>query len=79
VGADSSVGITTRFGLGGPGNEFPHPSRSVLGPTQPPIQCVSGGKAVAAWRWITYSHLAPRLQKKYGYISPPSLDIRGLF
>jgi hypothetical protein len=44
VGRDSSVGTATRYGLDGPGIEtqwerdFPHPSRLVLGPTQPPIQ-----------------------------------------
>ena len=45
---DSSVGIATRYGLDGPGIEsrwgrdFPHPARSVLGPTQPPIQKGAG-------------------------------------
>jgi len=40
---DSSVGITTRYGLDGPGIEsrwgrnFLHPSRLAMGPTQPPI------------------------------------------
>ena len=47
-GRDSSVGIATRYGLDGPGIEsrwgrdFPHPSRTTLGPTQPPIQWVLG-------------------------------------
>ena len=56
---DSSVGIATRYGMDGPGIEsrrgrdLPHPSRPVLGPTQPPIQWVPGlsrGKAAGTWR-----------------------------
>jgi hypothetical protein len=48
VGHDSSVGVATRYGLDGAGIEtrwrrdFPHPSRTALGPTQPPIQWVPG-------------------------------------
>jgi hypothetical protein len=48
VGRDSIVSIVTRYGLDGPGIEsqwgqdFLHPSRPALGPTQPPIQCVPG-------------------------------------
>ena len=47
-GRDSPVGITTRYGLDGPGIEtrwgrdFQHPSRPVLGPIQPPVQWVPG-------------------------------------
>jgi len=48
VGRDSSVGIATRYGLDSPGIEsrwgrdFPHPSRTALGPTQPPTQWTQG-------------------------------------
>ena len=48
VGRDSSVGIATRYELDGRRIEsrwrrdFPHPCRSALGHTQPPVQWVSG-------------------------------------
>ena len=46
-GPDSSVGITTDYGLDGPasnlgGDEIFHPSRPALEPTQPPLQWVLG-------------------------------------
>ena len=46
VGRGSSVGMTTLYGLGGPGIEYrwrrglPHESRPVLGPTQTLVQWV---------------------------------------
>jgi hypothetical protein len=48
VGRDYSVGIATRYGLNGPGIElrwgqdFRHPYRRALGPTQPPLKRVPG-------------------------------------
>jgi len=60
MGQDSVVGIATRDGLDGPGNEshwrqeFFHQSRPTLGPTQPPVQWVPGlipgVTAAKAWR-----------------------------
>jgi len=50
---DSSVGIAVRYGLKGSGIEsrcgrvFLHTSRPTLGPTQPPLQWVSGKVAGA--------------------------------
>ena len=73
VSRDCSVGIETRYGLHGPGIEspwrrdFPHPSKTPLGPTQPPIQWTPGlsqgysGRSVAL---TTHLHLESRLKKE---------------
>ena len=59
LGQDSSVGIATCYGLDGPGIEsqwgrdFPHLSRSALGPTQTlyrAYKVIPRCKAVRAWR-----------------------------
>ena len=46
-GPGSSVGIATDYGLDGPGSnpggdEISRPSRSALGPTQPPVKWLTG-------------------------------------
>ena len=48
TGRDSSVGIATRYRMDGAeiesrwGRNFPHPSRPILVPTQPPVQLAPG-------------------------------------
>ena len=55
-GRESSVGISTRHGLDGPGIEsrwrrnFPHPFRPVLRPTHNRYLIIPGWKAAKAWR-----------------------------
>jgi len=88
VGRDTSVGIATRYGLDGPEIEsrwrrdFPHLSRTALGPNQPRVQWVLGLSRVWNRRSVeltTHPHLAPRLKKEKIYISTPSVSLRGLF
>ena len=71
MGRDSLVGITTRYGLVGPGIEsrwgrdFPHLSRPALEPTQPPIQWVPGLSRGYSGRGVDHPpHLVPRLKKE---------------
>ena len=72
VGRDSSVGIATRYGLDGPeiesrwGQDFLHPSRPALGPTQPRVQWVPGlswGYSDRGVVLTTHPHLATRSRK----------------
>jgi hypothetical protein len=68
----SSVGIATGYGLDDPGIEsrwgrdFSHTSRQVLGPTQPPVQCVLGLSQMQSGRGVmltTHTLLVPRSRK----------------
>jgi hypothetical protein len=81
VDQESPVGIATRYGPDGPGIEsrlgrdFPHPSRPVLGSTQPHVQ-----KRTTAFlhsgALTIHPHLASRLKKEYNYTSiPPSVPL----
>jgi len=77
VGRDSSVGITTCYGLDGPGIEsrwrrnFPHPSRPAPRPIRPPIQWVPG-KAAGAWRWPPTPSSAKFKERVELYLCSPS-------
>jgi len=61
MGRDRSVGIAAAYMLDGPrieawwGRDFSHLSRTVLGPTQPPIQWVPAvcrqRNTAGTWRW----------------------------
>jgi len=82
------VGIETRYGIDGLGiksrwrRDFPHPSRTDMGPTQPPIKWVSYllPGVQRPGRGVDHpTHLAPRLKKEWSYTSTPPLNLRGLF
>jgi hypothetical protein len=74
MGRDSSVGIATRYGLNGPGiafrwrRDFPYLSRTLLKPTQLPVQWVpvlSRGGIKRPGLGVDHPlHLAPRLKKE---------------
>jgi hypothetical protein len=65
VDQDSSVSTATDYGLDSlgiesqSGQEFPHPSRPVLGPTQPPIQLVPGLFPGVKWPGHGIDHPPP--------------------
>ena len=70
---DSSVGISTRYRLDGPGSnsvgerDFPQPSKPALRPNQPPIQWVpslSRGLSGRGRGADQPPHLVPRLTKE---------------
>jgi hypothetical protein len=82
-GWNNSVGIETRYGLEYPGIEFrrgrdfPHPSRPVLVPTQPPIKLVPGVERPE--RGVHHPpYLGPKLKKELSYTSIPFLGLRGV-
>jgi hypothetical protein len=88
VGRDSSVGITTRYGLDGPGIEsrwgrgFPHPSRPALGTTKPPTQwvpCLTLGIKRSGLVVDRPPLLASMLKKYYSFTSTSPLSLLGLF
>ena len=78
---DSVVGAATPDGLDGLRIEsqwnldFPHPSRPVLGPNQPPIQWVRvfpGRKAARPWCWPPIPSSAKVKERVELYLSSPS-------
>ena len=83
VGWDSSVGTATGYGLDGPviethwGQDFPHLSKTALGPTQPLVQQVPGlSPGVKSGRGVTLTPhplLVPLVMKEQSYNSTPRM------
>ena len=79
---DSSVGVATRYGLERPGIESrcgwdsPHPSRTTLGPIQPPIKWIPclfpRGEAAGTWRWPLTPSRAEVKERVQAYLYSPS-------
>ena len=85
---DSSVGIATRYGLGGPGGQNPvEASFSApvhTGPEAHPASCtvvpgLSRGLSGRGVALTTLPHLVPRWRIECSYTSTPPLGLRGLF
>ena len=76
VGRDGVVGIATRCGLNDLGiesrwvREFPHPSVSALGPTQPPVRWVTGLLSVVKLTGRGVGHPPPPLPPRLTLIPP---------
>jgi len=63
-GSGSSVGIATDYSLDGPGSnpgakEIFRPSRSALGPTQPPVNGYRGFPGGKVWPGLAADHSPP--------------------
>ena len=78
VARDIAVGIATCYGLDGPGIEsplgrdIPHPSRSALGPTQPPV--FPWGQSGRGVSLTTHPPSSTEVKERVSYTStPPSV------
>ena len=84
-GPGSSVGTATGYGLDGPwiesrrGRDFPHLSRSALGPTRPTVQWYRVFPGVKSGRGLTLTHnpfLVPWSRKARAIRLPPLWAVR---